>query len=263
MCIAHLICFWHTMTAMRTKQFDEEDLFASDPPDRFNICSNLSSFIINWHPNNSNNILTIFESDNWSFQIIYRAAFDLRYFKFSVNYGWVETDLHSWVELRCRVEFGANGFVSTFQPPRAQPKPPPCCTPVYFSPTTKSDILHLTDSILHCCTNFTFYRFNSRQSLFPPAAPFPVEIPGDSWGRFKFPPFYIQLRSLKAKGMQGVNLVECCQTLLLNWYFPESGGRSEVCADMDVVFWTGIIWALIIWQNMFTCKKFGIDFFSA
>ena len=99
------------------------------------------------------------------------------------------------------------------QPPRAQPNPPPCCTPVYFTPTTKSDILPLTDSILHCCTNFTFYRFNSRQSLFPPAAPFSLEIPGDSRGRFKFLPFYIQLPSLKAKGMQGVNLVECCQTL--------------------------------------------------
>ena len=99
------------------------------------------------------------------------------------------------------------------QPPRAQPNPPPCCTAVYFTPTTKSDILPLTDSILHCCTNFTFYRFNSRQSLFPPAAPFSLEIPGDSRGRFKFLPFYIQLPSLKAKGMQGVNLVECCQTL--------------------------------------------------
>ena len=83
------------------------------------------------------------------------------------------------------------------------------CPAVYFNPpTTKSDILPLTDSILHCCTNFTFYRFNSRQSLFSPAALFPLEFPGESRARFKFPPFHIQLRSLKAKGMQAVNLTE-------------------------------------------------------
>ena len=98
--------------------------------------------------------------------------------------------------------------------PEHNPTRPPLHGAVYFTPTTKSDILPLTDSILHCCTNFTFYRFNSRQSLFSPAALFPLEFPGESRARFKFPPFHIQLRSLKAKGMQGVNL-ECCQTLLL------------------------------------------------
>ena len=97
--------------------------------------------------------------------------------------------------------------------PEHNPTRPPLHGAVYFTPTTKSDILPLTDSILHCCTNFTFYRFNSRQSLFSPAALFPLEFPGESRARFKFPPFHIQLRSLKAKGMQGVNLAECCQTL--------------------------------------------------
>ena len=115
-------------------------------------------------------------------------------------------------------------FCQHLQTTPSTTQPAPCCTPVYFTPTTKSDILHLTDSILHCCTNFTFYRFNSRQSWFPPAAPFPVEIPRDSWGRFKFPPFYIQLRSLKAKGMQGVNLVDCCQTPELKLSRSGSGG---------------------------------------
>ena len=68
---------------------------------------------------------------------------------------------------------------TTSNHPQAQPGPPPAvqlhCRPAaYFTPTTtKSDILHLlTDSILHCCANFTFYRFNSRQSLSSPRHPF-------------------------------------------------------------------------------------------
>ena len=142
------------------------------------------------------------------------GALSFRCFKFGVNYGWVESDhqvVHSW-----DVEWNLVEMVllapSTL--PEHNPTRPPLHGAVYFTPTTKSDILPLTDSILHCCTNFTFYRFNSRQSLFSPAALFPLEFPGESRARFKFLPFHIQLRSLKAKGMQGVNL-ECCQTLLL------------------------------------------------
>ena len=100
------------------------------------------------------------------------GALSFRCFKFGVNYGWVESDhqvVHSW-----DVEWNLVEMVllapSTL--PEHNPTRPPLHGPVYFTPTTKSDILPLTDSILHCCTNFTFYRFNSRQSLSSPRHPF-------------------------------------------------------------------------------------------
>ena len=91
-----------------------------------------------------------------------------------VSYGRVAL-WHSWVGWDVEWNFEQMVLLApptTSNHPQAQPRPPPAvqlhCRPAaYFTPTTtKSDILHLlTDSILHCCANFTFYRFNSRQSL--------------------------------------------------------------------------------------------------
>ena len=221
------------------------------------ICHLLSSTDIQ---TTANNILTIFESDNWSFQVIYRTAFDLRYFKFSVNYGWVETDLHSWVELRCRVEFGANGFVSTFQPPRAQPKPPPAALPYILVPPqsrtfyilqiqfyTAALISHFTDSIpANPCSR--------------PRPPFQwkfQEIPGVGLNFRHFTFNYGHLKPKVCRESIWWSVVKLCfwiDTFL-------NPGAPEVCADIDAVLWTGIIWALIIWQICLPARSLGLTFF--
>ena len=94
------------------------------------------------------------------------------------------------------------------QPPRAQPNPPPAVLP-YILLRPQSRTFYLLQIQFYTAALISHFT----DSIPANRCSFPVEIPGDSRGRFKFPPFYIQLPSLKAEGMQGVNLVECCQTL--------------------------------------------------